>query len=211
MTEATDWDRYYRNTPKYTSITRAISTKKIIALIKRHVLAAPMRICEIGGANSCFVDAICREVDVPQYHIVDMNAYGLSLLSSKTSAKVITHEKGDVLAPYDHHDTFDLVFSVGLIEHFDPVGTRKAIDGHFARCRPGGSVLITFPTPTLLYRAIRSAAEASGKWAFPDERPLEFEEVLKGCQAHGTVIHTSINWPIGLTQGYVVTAKGPIA
>ena len=52
--------------------------------------------------------------------------------------------------------------------------------------------------------AIRGAAECMGYWSFPDERPLQFEEVLSACKPRGTVLHTSINWPIGLTQGYVL-------
>jgi hypothetical protein len=47
-------------------------------------------------------------------------------------------------------------------------------------------------------------AEIAGMWAFPDERPLGFEEVTSCCGQHGNIIHRSINWAILLTQGYVM-------
>jgi hypothetical protein len=91
-----------------------------------------------------------------------------------------------------------------LIEHFDPGGTRDVIDAHFRAVRDGGLVVLFFPTPTWLYRTIRRAAETFGVWAFPDERPLEMAEVVGAAERHGRVIHTDVNWWIGLTQGIVV-------
>lgn len=207
MTEATDWDRYYRNTPRYTSVTRKISERKIIGLVDDFCGDRSLEICELGGANSCFVSAIFRSIDVAAYHVVDFNEFGLGLLDSKGLGTRLSWERGDVLVDAGGARQFDLVYSVGLIEHFQPEETRQAVQNHFARCKSGGIVLITFPTPTLPYRAIRSLAESSGKWSFPDERPLEFAEVRSACLAHGTIVHESINWMIGLTQGYVVARK----
>ena len=104
-------------------------------------------------------------------------------------------------------ENFDLVFSIGLIEHFDKSGTAKAIASHFQLCKPKGMVLITFPTPTLLYKLIRRMAEFARIWRFYDERPLNFEEVITECSKFGIKKHNSILWAIGLTQGYVVFEK----
>lgn len=65
MTEATDWDSYYRATPSYTSVTRNISGRKIVGLVRGHCGSAALDICEIGGANSCFVERICSEKQGP--------------------------------------------------------------------------------------------------------------------------------------------------
>jgi len=56
----------------------------------------------------------------------------------------------------------DVVFSVGLVEHFDVVETHEAVLAHFDVLRPGGLAIITFPTPTLLYRTTRSLLEGVG-------------------------------------------------
>lgn len=206
MAEATDWTAYYQRTPSYTKVTRAISTRKLIGILQKDGPNGPLDICELGGANSCFVDEMYRSLPIRSYHIVDMNEFGLSLLDAK-SLPSLSREKDDVLVDYEGDRTFDVVYSVGLIEHFDRDGTRKAVASHFQRCRSGGLVLITFPTPTVLYRGVRAMAEAAGKWSFPDERPLLFDEVRTACEPFGTIVHESINWPIMLTQGYIAVRK----
>ena len=65
-------------------------------------------------------------------------------------------------------------------------------------------MIITFPTPTWLYRGTRAIAEHLGIWRFPDERPLSFEEVETEIRKHGTILERRINWAIILTQGVVV-------
>jgi hypothetical protein len=160
-------------------------------------------VCEFGGANSCFVDDFLRLGGV-KYHVIDNNRFGCTLLTDryKNDRRVVV-ECLDVLSFSQHVAEFDVVYSVGLIEHFDISGTCSCIEKHFLACKPGGIVLISFPTSTLLYRAIRSIAEATGRWMFPDERPLTFEEVCSTADRFGECEHKSINWWIGLTQGYV--------
>ncbi len=98
----------------------------------------------------------------------------------------------------------DLVFSIGLVEHFDPEQTRKAVLAHFDASRKGGLVIISFPTPTLLYLAARSIIEALGMWKFPDERPLQREEVVSAVRERGEVAFEKTLWPLIPTQHVVV-------
>jgi len=98
----------------------------------------------------------------------------------------------------------DIVMSVGLIEHFDGQGTKRAIQNHFRLLRPGGLAIILFPTPTFLYRATRFCAEMIGLWRFPDERPLRAEEVLPAIRETADVLYMKINWLIFLTQMIIV-------
>jgi hypothetical protein len=94
-----------------------------------------------------------------------------------------------------------------LIEHFDEPGTAQAIANHFRFVRPGGLVLITFPTPTWLYRGTRKLAEWSGQWRFHDERPLGFSEVEIALAQHGELLDRDLIWPIVLTQGVLLARK----
>jgi SAM-dependent methyltransferase len=101
----------------------------------------------------------------------------------------------------------DVAFSIGLVEHFDPAGTRKAIETHLAVLRPGGYALISAPTPTWLYRAARRVFEVLGIWRFPDERPLLAEE-LRACVAgQGEVVFEKVLWPLVFTQRLMVIRK----
>lgn len=206
----TDWDQYYKKTVSSAKFTRKISENKIVKLMQDHQigLEVPPEIAELGGANSCFIDGILERVNPLQYDAYDNNNYGLNLLSEKFSdSNRVGACLENALNLTQVAKRYDIVFSVGLIEHFDEQNTRKCIESHFEICKPGGIVLITFPHPTILYRFIRYVAEITKNWDFPDERPLSFEEVLGTACQDGEVIHKSINWMIGLTQGYIVCRK----
>tara|TARA_R110000737_G_scaffold2923_18_gene10087 strand:- start:226762 stop:227478 length:717 start_codon:yes stop_codon:yes gene_type:complete len=208
--DATDWTEYYKAPFKATSITRNFTGK----LLERYLSlgnAVPggASIIEIGGANSCFYTRLRDAINPSVYTVIDLNNYGLDLFREQYKADIDAGKadamQADVLDTQTLGDIpkADIVFSVGLIEHFDQTGTAESIRSHFMLCKPGGLVVMTFPTPTLLYRGTRGAAELMGKWIFHDERPLRFPEVLSTCDQHGKLIRSQINWPIFLTQGIV--------
>jgi hypothetical protein len=68
-------------------------------------------------------------------------------------------------------------------------------------------VLITFPSPTWLYRASRRVIEAVGMWKFPDERPLDPEEVVAAIGEAAEVVYRKTLWPLVLTQHLIVARK----
>ncbi|MBK1699529.1 class I SAM-dependent methyltransferase [Thiococcus pfennigii] len=208
---ATDWDRYYAKPAATARFTRRLTERRLLALLRGTLGGqGALSVCELGGANSCFAATFLEALPIRSYRIVDTNARGLALLAARFGDDGrVAWEQGDVLAPDPAHGgRYDLVYSVGLIEHFDPVGTRRAIATHLDYCRPGGLVLMTFPTPTWLYRGLRALLETAGLWGFPDERALGFDEVLAGFAGRGELVHRSINWAILLTQGIVAVRAG---
>jgi SAM-dependent methyltransferase len=205
----TDWDAYYDAPGALTGITRRITTRRLLACLRRYRgTFARARVLEFGGANSCFHDAVRAELAPAAYDIVDDNRRGLERFAARhpdlAGSRLIERDVRDAYPEGAEADA-DLCFSVGLIEHFDERGTREVIRCHFRAVRDGGLVVLFFPTPTWLYRTIRRAAEALGVWAFPDERPLAMAEVVGEAERHGRVLATDVNWWIGLTQGIVVT------
>ncbi len=205
---ATDWDRYYSSTPFTAKLTRKYTESAIVAALKRYVrLDERSSLVEIGGANSCFLDRIMTECSPGAYHVVDNNEYGLSLLHSRVSRnpKVILHTADCLDLNLDLKA--DAVFSVGLIEHFQPTDTRRAILAHFDVLKKNGIAIISFPTPTLLYRAARFFTEASGLWKFPDERPLKREEAFESIRERGALLFEKTLWPIIFTQHMMVAKK----
>ena len=207
----TDWDRYYISVPATAKITRRYSTSVLLDAIRRHARAGSgdgqLSIVEIGGANSCFLDAMLSRIPCRSYDVVDTNEYGISLLAGKAGdGKVVRLHKHSIL-DNPLHMAADLVFSVGLVEHFGPSETRAAILAHFDYLRPGGTAIFTFPTPTHLYRITRGLIEALGMWRFPDERPLEPQEVVDAVSVRGEVIWQKMLWPLMLTQYMIVARK----
>ena len=204
--KVTDWDAYYIKPASAAAFTRRISAARILRTLGTRLHCDEVRICELGGANSCFIDDFLRRPGVASYDVLDSNSFGIGLLNTRLRGdQRVKGTVGDALTVDPGTGRYDIVYSVGLIEHFDEARTARCIESHFHLCRPGGTVLITFPTPTIPYRLIRGAAEIANMWKFPDERPLQFYEVEAVCRRYGEVQHKSINWAIGLTQGYVLT------
>ena len=181
----------------------------MVNLLRNHG-GADAAILEFGGANSCFIAQILDEVAPARYDIVDNNQLGLDLLKCRYPRdERVSVIRGDVLSIHEPERLYDIVFSVGLIEHFDPAGTARAVAAHFSYLRPGGTAIITFPTPTWLYRAVRSLAEATSNWIFHDERPLRLAEFESAIANLGRVESARILWPLILTQYCVVVRKFP--
>ena len=199
----TDWDAYYRRPYKTAAITRRIGTNALIYFIKKCVLQNNPTIVELGGANSCFYDAIQKEIRPSMYTVVDNNSYGLSLFAQRVKGYKVKLVQGDVLAPIKIEKA-DVVFSVGLVEHFSKRDTKRAIESHFSCVKSKGLVIIAFPTPTWLYKAVRKCAEVFGMWNFPDERPIDKQEALSIVEKYADIIEYKIIWGTVLTQAYVV-------
>ena len=208
--QVTDWNQYYRNVPPTARLTRKYTTAVLVSMIGRYAVPLEMSglaIVEIGGANSCFIDQIMAEVRTRLYDVIDTNEFGLSLLAGRygDTRPVRLFRQSVLDLSYDRKA--DLVFSVGLVEHFTPPETRTAILAHFGVLRPGGTLIITFPTPTLLYRVTRRLIEICGMWKFPDERPLQPGEVLASIRERGEILCRKTLWPQILTQHLVVARK----
>ena len=210
MTDTTDWTAYYSTPYKTAGVTRKITGAVLTRTIKKHLGSRiSPEIIELGGANSAFAEQIIREIQPVNYLIVDNNPAGLE----KTRQMIGRAEGGLEVAEQDILNLdirrqADLVLSIGLIEHFDPAGTRAAVKAHFNLVKPGGLVIMTFPTPTFLYRMVRYFSEKLGMWIFHDERPLMADEVMGTTREYGKTLEYMVLWPIILTQGLIAVRKG---
>lgn len=203
----TDWDAYYASPFPTAVFSRKMTQRWLLRTIQEQFgMTGPENICELGGANSCFLAGIVSRFPKTKYCVMDKNRKGLYLLEQR--AKNIKNEiqcfEVDVKKLPDSLPLSDLVFSTGLIEHFDPAGTATAIRTHFSLVKEGGVIIMTFPTSTWIYSLIRKTAELLGLWIFHDERPLKLEEVYQQVNGQGQIISSGINWGVILTQGYVV-------
>jgi SAM-dependent methyltransferase len=205
----TDWNCYYARPYRTASLTRKYTASVLVDLMLRNN-GAHASILEFGGANSCFIDQILKEVEPARYDVIDNNQLGLDLLQSRYwRDHRVSVSQGDVLSMPEPERLYDIVFSVGLIEHFDPAGTARAVAAHFRHLRPSGTAIITFPTPTLLYRALRAVAEVTNNWIFHDERPLRLPEFESAVAGLGEIRSARILWPLILTQYCVEMRKLP--
>jgi hypothetical protein len=208
MLRATDWDRYYDQPLATAKLTRRYSGHWLRTAIEKY---APQRtqisIIEFGGGNSCFFRTLVGSLPISRYEVADLNEKSLRLFEQQArqapSVSTAAH-RVNLLTDSPSLALADVVFSVGLVEHFTPEGTRDVARRHFACVKNGGIVIITAPTPTWLYRMTRSAAERLGIWQFPDERPLLPQEILAAGEGLGTPLRSSTLWPLVLTQQAII-------
>ncbi|MFH1059432.1 MAG: class I SAM-dependent methyltransferase [Pseudomonadota bacterium] len=197
-TDATDWNRYYEQPCPAASLTRRFTAGRLLNAITRHAphRAGGLVLAELGGGASCCHDLLLKRLRPARYHVVDNNTLGLELLPRHE--RIERHQ-------FDLRQGFpdlraDVVFSLGLIEHFDPADTARVIQAHFDLAAPDGLVVMTFPTPTGVYRLARAVAEALGLWMFKDERPLTLAEVAATAGVSGELAQVEVLWPVVFTQ-----------
>lgn len=205
IAQATDWTTYYsRPKSKFSTSTQKITLSKLAAYINKYA-DGEIDIIELGGGNSCFAQELIERLNVISYSIVDnceiavekfkqMNLPGCAYMADLTEGNI-----GEEI-----EKRFDVVYSVGLIEHFRGKDIEKVIASHFRLCKQGGIVLISVPTPTLQYRFIRKMMEVFKVWGFPDERPLRYNEISSIIERYGKVQAYRINRKLPLTQLMVV-------
>lgn len=199
--ESTDWTAYYsKPKSKFSSSTQKITLEKL-AIYMTEYAGQEIDVLELGGGNSCFAQGLMKKVNIRSYSIADncelavnkfkqMNIPGNAYLVDLTSRNALDGIE----------QRFDVVYSVGLIEHFRGGTIEKIIETHFGLCKPGGLVIISVPTPTTQYRIIRKMMEILKVWGFPDEKPLKGIELCPIIKQKGKILISEINWKLPLTQ-----------
>lgn len=211
MPDKTDWGEYYRKPFFLAKYTRAILRKRLMKAICDHLTDRhAFDVAELGGGASCYMNEILHNFTVRKYHIFDNNAASLQVTAgiagSDYESAVAVHEV-DLLHDSVPELACNIVFSGGLIEHFDEAGTAKLIREHFNAAARGGLVILLFPVRSLSYRMTRKLAELCGKWIFHDERPLADAEVIQTAKQFGTLVHSETIHSILLSQTMLVFTK----
>lgn len=204
--QSTNWEKYYQKPSIFAKFTRKTTERIILATLKKRHRQVPIQtLCELGGGNSCFFSAIRKAFPEIHYTIIDNNKLSTELFRVKYAQDShMDIQTLDVLALGHFSNQYDVVFSVGLIEHFSVDDTALVIKSHVQLSKPGGLVMMTFPTPTWLYKTIRFLSEQLNQWIFHDERPLLLDDVVHEIGQHARVTQRFINWGALLTQGVVV-------
>lgn len=209
--EKTDWGEYYRKPFFLAKYTRAILRKRLIRAIRENL---PDRhafdVAELGGGASCYMNAILHRFTVRKYHIFDNNAASLQVTAGIAGAdyeSAIAVHNVDLLNGSVPELDCNIVFSGGLIEHFDEAGTAKLIREHFNAASRGGVVILLFPVRSVLYRMTRKLAEICRKWIFHDERPLTKTEVIRTAEQFGKLVYAETIHSIMLSQTMLVFVK----
>ena len=200
----TDWDRYYQRPVSTARWSRRVMSDELARLFTRFApRREPLSVLEIGGGNSCFLPRLMKELRISPYAILDSSTEGMRRAREQFEPLYggqIDYLLGDAFTVSPSR-TYDVVFSIGLLEHFDEQEAIDLVALHRRWVEPGGLVVISVPTPTVPYRLTRFVAELFGVWHFPDERPVTRERLEKWLDANGLeVVSARILWAQVLTQ-----------
>ena len=200
----TDWDQYYSAPVPTAFLSRAVVRHRLLRLIRETGSAPERSIAELGGGGSCFCEAIRNRFNTKEYTAYDSSKLGLQkFLRKNPDCRTVMTD----LLSWNPETQYDLVFSVGLIEHFQESDTEIMIRKHFEMTKPGGYVIILVPTPTLLYRITRKIAESGRLWKFPDERPVSAAELKKTADTCGICLNSFTIYANFLSQYAVLYRK----
>ena len=211
--ERTNWEESYRHPFPASRWSRGIMSTTLRDFVSLHAPARkPLTVLELGGGNSCFLDGLMQRFTMKPYVVLDNSGEGMRLARERFEPAYgdrVDYIEDDVFTANPER-RFDLVFSVGLIEHFDDQAMRKLIGLHRRWVVPDGLVLIAVPTPTIFYRIVRTTAEILGLWKFPDERPVPRERLTALMRDEGLeIIAERTLWSQILTQAIVAARPAP--
>ena len=213
--ERTNWEEYYRHPFPASKWSRGIMSNMLRDLIRKYAPPRqPLSVLELGGGNSCFLDGLMQQFTMSPYVVLDNSSEGMRLARERFGPAYgdrVGYLADDVFEA-EPERRFDVVFSVGLIEHFDDHAMQKLIGLHRRWAEPDGLVLIAVPTPTIFYRVFRTGAEVLGLWKFPDERPVPQDRLAALMRTEGMeVLFERTLWSQVLTQAIVAARPAPAA
>ena len=208
MNKQTDRTRYYHKKKSYFSTHTQVYTLQLIEKAINDYCNGEIQLLECGGGRSCFAQALTKNnAQLVRYDIVDNNEYAVKLFDDMNID--VLHEGfcQDLTKSDSEKEKYDFVFSIGLIEHFSEDDRSRVIKAHYDSCKPGGIVLISFPTPTRKYRFFRRVMEILHVWQFHDETPLVEQDVKPYVQKYAEVIESKLNKKLPLTQRVIISRK----
>lgn len=207
---ATDWDAYYRRPFATARWSRRIMESELVRVFRAFApIRRPLAVLEIGGANSCFLPRLMQEFTVEPYTLLDNSEEGMRLGRERFTPAYggrVEYVTSDVFGARLSRQ-YDVVLSVGLLEHFTGTEIDQLIRLHKRWVREDGLVVITVPTPTAPYRLIRGAAELLGIWRFPDEEPLPRRRLVELIRGRGLVVLSERTLWLQLLTQSVVAAR----
>jgi SAM-dependent methyltransferase len=148
LTDPDHWDGYWekaRALPIEVKPGEHSATTAIIEVIDRHVAApAPLSVVEIGGAPGGYLAHLWRTFG-HDVCALDNSEVGVELTRRNFDLLGIPGRvlHRDLFATDEPVPQFDVVYSLGLIEHF--ADTASVVAAHLAYVKPGGRLIIGCP------------------------------------------------------------------
>lgn len=157
-TELAHWESAWAARPRLSFPSGLdIGTHNVLRLLRRY-LRPGMRYVEIGCAPGKILTWVAREIQAPVCGI-DYSPTGIDTARWLCNGLEIQADIRceDAMNSSFEEGTFDLVFSCGLIEHFDDPAPMVA--AHVRLLAPGGTALIAVPNYSGIYLRLQALCD----------------------------------------------------
>lgn len=156
LTEQAFWDQYWDSTHSVQEIKKTTAgplVREILLLLERHLPVNPdWTVAEIGGAPGQYLAYMQRTFGYSA-HALDYSAVGCAKMAenfANLQLPVQIHQQDLFAADLDKLGPYDVVYSLGFIEHFD--NTNAVVAHHLQLLRPGGFLVLGVPNYAGIYR-----------------------------------------------------------
>jgi SAM-dependent methyltransferase len=138
----------------------------IVELLSRYIRAGS-RILEVGAGGSHTLGALAARLDCHAIGI-EPDEDGIRKTIDLANDGAVKMIRGDGFCLPFPDELFDVVYSLGLVEHFEYKDTEALIGEHFRVCRPGGTVIVGVPNLLNLPHSLRKAHLGKRYEYFPE-------------------------------------------
>ena len=174
----------------------------IFELLKRYV-PEQSTILEVGAGGSHTLGATAGRLRCEAYGIEpDRDGIKKTVEMADLEDAAVRMIRGDGFYLPFADDRFDVVYSLGLVEHFEQSDTNSLIAEHTRVCRPGGTVIIGVPNLLNLPHTLRKAY-LGNRYEYAPERSFTPGRLRKMLIAAGlkSVTIDGLNplWGLGMS------------
>lgn len=156
----------------------------IFSLMSRYI-PVNSSVLEVGAGGSHTLGAIAGRLKCSAYGL-EPDADGITKTNqlAKPEGTNVEMVGGDGFVLPFRDEIFDVVYSLGLIEHFDPEQSNALILEHKRVCKTGGLVIIAVPNFLNLPHTLRKFV-LGGKYEYYPERSYTIKELKKALSTMG--------------------------
>ena len=143
--------------------------RRYLDLIEKYIKKTPgLKVLEIGCGSSIDSHLIAEETAADLYGVdISEEALRVAREVSLEFTRKVNLNIGDALKLQFESNTFDLVFSQGLLEHFDK--PLEALREQVRILRPGGILIVNVPQRYTVYTVRKHLLALFGRWEWGSE------------------------------------------
>jgi ubiquinone/menaquinone biosynthesis C-methylase UbiE len=146
------------------------------------------KILEVGAGASHTLAALSGRIECKAYGVEpDESGIKKTIEMSGLESTTLDMIKGDGFTLPFADNTFDIVYSLGLIEHFEPEASVDLIAEHTRVCKPRGRVIISVPNKLNLPHTLRKKFLGE-RYEYSPERSYSPRELKRVMETSGVTV-----------------------